>query len=326
MMCLSAANGLGEYLQTSYWLPVHKSLRRCRASSSRHFRPTAAEWRRAIDRLAHLNTVLSPSTKAAAAAAAAIKNALARVGALRKAGGPERTGSVGEDAANADSGREQQFAATAVSDDDIGGNGSGGGGSGGGGGGGGDEFVSSDRGWREERDAPSGGFRATATGAEAPTAVLEAEREAATRRGAAPASSSSSSSAADAAAAAARTGAAEVPAETERRADRGAEARTVPCADGAEEETDRKRNDLGRSVRDTALAMRGLARLYPLSQSFRWVYLSCMHQCVFLCLHFLLYLFFFGRRSFAERRQGGRRRWARAKTVNDKPNCFGGRA
>lgn len=35
------------------------------------------------------------------------------------------------------------------------------------------------------------------------------------------------------------------------------------------EETDRKRDDLGRSVRDTALTMRGLAKLYPLSQSFR---------------------------------------------------------
>lgn len=40
---------------------------------------------------------------------------------------------------------------------------------------------------------------------------------------------------------------------------------------GGEDGSGKERHDLGRSIRETVLTMRGLAKLYPLSQSFRWV-------------------------------------------------------
>lgn len=93
----------------------------------------ATEWRRAVDRLTNLNTVLSPSTKAATAAAAAIKNALAGLGALARP----------EEAAGADPGAKAQ--PEAAHGGSGGSRGSGGGISGAGGDG--DEFVSSQEGW-----------------------------------------------------------------------------------------------------------------------------------------------------------------------------------
>lgn len=187
-----------------------------------------------MDRLTNLNTVLSPSTKAATAAAGAIKNALAGLGSLRRHEGP----------AGVDGGGQERPAAAS----DRAGSGNS---SGAGGGGGRDGIAGSSQekeAWREKEKAPPSREAETAAAATA-TAAAEA-----------PAVSEAEPTATPAGAEVAERGA-----DVEGKGDT-----RVDAADGCEKEaTDRKRDDLGRSVRDTALTMRGLAKLYPLSQSFR---------------------------------------------------------
>ncbi|CBJ26861.1 conserved unknown protein [Ectocarpus siliculosus] len=250
---------------------------------------TAAEWRRAVDRLTDLNTVLSPSTKAAAAAATAIKNALTGLGARRGVQRP--ASSAGGGGGSGDDGRTNHSAAA----DSIhgGGDGDGSGGceranrgeadGGGGGGGGGDaEFVSSLEGWREESSTPPpSGARVRSAPAAAATAA--AEPKVTRRQG--PASAAAPYRAAGGTAEEALPTREVRKGETDRYAgDSGGGSK-----DGAEPErndeekkrdNDRKRDDLGRSVRDTALTMRGLAKLYPLSQSFRQEIATIVTQVV----------------------------------------------
>ncbi|CAB1116291.1 unnamed protein product [Ectocarpus sp. CCAP 1310/34] len=253
---------------------------------------TATEWRRAVDRLTDLNTVLSPSTKAAAAAATAIKNALTGLGARRgvqhpassSGGGSSGGGSSGDD------GRTNHSAAA----DSIhgGGDGDGGGGSerenrleadgGGSGGGVGDAgFVSSREGWREERSTPPPSGEEVRAMPAAATAA--AEPKVTQRRG--PASAAAPSPAAGATAEETSSTRGEREGETDRYAgDSGGGSNDGVEPERSDEEkkrdNDRKRDDLGRSVRDTALTMRGLAKLYPLSQSFRQEITTIVTQVV----------------------------------------------
>eukprot|EP00903_Cladosiphon_okamuranus_P016280 g15013.t1 len=204
---------------------------------------TAAEWRRAVDRLANLNTVLSPSTNAAAAAAAAVKNALSGLGSLTRPEGPA--------GADADGGQGRRQTAASSNGADGGNRMSGSAGGGGG------EFVSSREGWREEKKvSPAGGAEADgATAVRAAMAPPPAEAEPAARPAAEDAASAMG-------------------------AGKGGGAQKGGSGEGEKEETDRKRDDLERSVRDTALTMRGLAKLYPLSQSFRQEIASIVSQVV----------------------------------------------
>ncbi|CAM9163284.1 unnamed protein product [Scytosiphon promiscuus] len=185
---------------------------------------TAAEWRRAIDRLAHLNTVLAPSTKAAAAVAAALKNALAGLGSLSRTQRTPGTAAPAEDVGGGeDSGRRPVKApAGGLSDTD---------------------FESSREGWREERGA-------------LPRREEEVVGAARAKRASSLAAESETAEAAGAAAGIGGDG-------------HGSERGRKDGNGGDEKENSKKRDDLGRSIRDTALTMRGLAKLYPLSQSFR---------------------------------------------------------
>ena len=197
----------------------------------------AAEWRRAVDRLTNLNTVLSPSTKAASAAAGAIKNALAGLGSRTR---PEGPAGADEDAVADGQGQRPRASSSDNSSSSSSSSSSGAAGADGG-----NEFVSSREGWREDKNAtPS---RNAGTDGATATAVAEAEPLA--------------RPATDAFAAAMGAG----KGEGAQRGGRG----EGEAGDCEKKETDRKRDDLGRSVRDTALTMRGLAKLYPLSQSFR---------------------------------------------------------
>eukprot|EP00904_Undaria_pinnatifida_P007693 jgi/Undpi1/4053/HiC_scaffold_16.g07420.m1 len=205
---------------------------------------TAEEWRRAVARLSHLNTVF-PSTKSAAAAAAAIKDALSGIGALGRANqraaaaaatttkASSATTTAGATTTTADDGRDNVGQATKVGHGGVGG-GVGDGRSGGGGGG--DSVGGVGGGGGGGGGRGSGGGDGGGRGGGGDSRSSDGDSVAKDLRGGEP-----------------------------RGEGEGAEAGTKVAAASV----GRQRKDLGRSIRDTVLTMRGLAELYPLSRSLR---------------------------------------------------------